>query len=209
MLVASKKNILRAVKILVSLAVVGAGVLVGMNLEITNFSKGYLYAGPGSFPEVQAVMILGARVSSSGILSDMYRDRADTAIEIYRSGKAEKILVSGDHGRVEYDEVNAAKNYLLSKGIPAKDIFLDHAGFDTYDSLYRARDVFQVKSLIISTQDFHLPRAVYIARKLGIEAWGASADKHVYGGEQFYESREVLSRAKACMEVLLRAKPKF
>ncbi|MFA5747088.1 MAG: ElyC/SanA/YdcF family protein [Candidatus Paceibacterota bacterium] len=205
----SKKNIFRAVKISVCLAVVGAGFLVAMNFEIINFSKGYSYPGPGSSPEVQAVMILGARVSSSGILSDMYRDRADTAIEVYRSGKAEKILVSGDHGRIEYDEVNAAKNYLLSKGIPAEDIFLDHAGFDTYDSLYRARDIFQVKSLIISTQDFHLPRAVYIARKLGIEAWGASADRHVYGREQFYESREFLSRAKAWLEVLLRAKPKF
>jgi SanA protein len=139
----------------------------------------------------------------------MYQDRADVAVEVYKAGKAEKILISGDHGRNEYDEVNAARKYLLAKGVPAEDIFLDHAGFDTYDSLYRARDIFQIKTLIISTQNFHLPRAVYIARKMGIGAWGVSADKHLYGNEQYYEMREALARAKAWLDVLFQAEPKF
>jgi len=208
-----KEKILFGVKTFFILAVTGAAVFVAMNFEIVNFSKKYLYADVGSLPGEQdclangqallrscesfggqkAVMILGAKVRGDGSLSDMYKDRADVAIDVYKQGEAGKILVSGDHGRIEYDEVNAAKNYLLANGIPAEDIFLDHAGFDTYDSLYRARDVFQIKTLIISTQNFHLPRAVYIARKLGIEAWGVSADRHFYGNEQFYETREALA----------------
>jgi vancomycin permeability regulator SanA len=198
-----------AIKILLVLAVIGVGIFATMNFEVVDFSKKYLYTDSGSLPKAQAVMILGAKVFSDGSLSEMYRDRADAAIEVYRSGKAGKILVSGDHSLVKYDEVNAAKNYLLSKGIPVGDIFLDHAGLDTYDSAYRARDIFQIKTLIISTQDFHLPRAVYIARKLGIEAWGISADKHTYGNEQFYEMREALARAKAWLDVSTQAKPKF
>ena len=191
------------------LAAAGMAVFIAADFEIINFSKKYLYVNSDSFSEAQAIMILGAKVRGDGSLSDIYKDRADTAIDVYRSGQAEKILISGDHGHIEYDEVNAAKNYLLKNGIPAEDIFLDHAGFDTYDSLYRARDIFQIKTLIISTQDFHLPRAVYIARKLGIDAWGASADKHLYSNEQYYEARETIARAKAWLDVFSRAKPKF
>jgi vancomycin permeability regulator SanA len=204
-----REKILFGLKIFFILAATGTAVFIAMNFEIVNYSGEYLSDLSGSFPDVQVVMILGAKVRSDGSLSDMYKDRADTAIEVYKEGKAGKILVSGDHGRIEYDEVNAAKDYLLANGIPAEDIFLDHAGFDTYDSLYRARDIFQIKTLIISTQNFHLPRAVYIARKLGIEAWGVSADKHYYGNEQFYEMREALARAKAWLDVFSRAKPRF
>lgn len=204
-----KEKILFWVKTFFILAATGTAVFIAMNFEVVNFSKKYLHADFDSASPVQAVMILGAKVRDDGSLSDMYKDRVDTAIEVYRSDKAGKILVSGDHGRIEYDEVNAAKKYLLEKGIPAEDIFLDHAGFDTYDSVYRARDIFQIKTLIISTQNFHLPRAIYIARKLGVEAWGVSADKHTYGNEQFYETREALARVKAWLDVFSQAKPKF
>jgi len=204
-----KKKIFKAAFFAFFLAAAGLSFFVAMNLEIVKFSKEYLYSDCNLIPKSQAVIILGAKVQKGGSLSDMYKDRADAAIEIYRKGKAEKIIVSGDHGGKEYDEVNAAKKYLLEQNIPAKDIFLDHAGFDTYDSLYRARDIFQVEQLIISTQDFHLSRAVYIARKLGIEAFGIRTDRHIYGGENFYQAREALARIKAHVEVFCQAKPKF
>ncbi len=157
----------------------------------------------------QAALVLGARVYANGNMSPIFRDRVDTAIAEYKAGRADKILVSGDHGRPEYDEVNAAKNYLLEQGIPPEDIFLDHAGFDTYDSLIRARDVFGVKTLSIVTQDFHLPRALYIADALGLDACGVSADKQEYAGEQRRELRESLARIKAWFNVLVSSKPKY
>ncbi|MCK4799462.1 YdcF family protein, partial [Candidatus Parcubacteria bacterium] len=108
-----------------------------------------------------------------------------------------------------YDEVNTAKDYLLDKGVKSEDIFLDHAGFDTYDSLYRAREIFEVSSVIVVTQNFHLPRAVYIGRKLDLEIYGFSADKHLYANVDYNESREIFSKVKAFFDVSFHAKPKF
>jgi len=113
--------------------------------------------------------VLGAQVYSDGTPSPVLRDRLDYALVLYNSGKANKILVSGDHGTKGYDEVNVMKAYLMEKGVPREDIFMDHAGFDTYDSMHRAKSVFCVESLLISTQDFHIKRAIYIGRRLGID----------------------------------------
>ena len=109
----------------------------------------------------QCVLVPGSRVFSDERLSAVLQDRVDYAIEIYKAGKAERLLFSGDHGKTEYDEVNAMLNYAVSKGVPQEDIFLDHAGFSTYESLYRARDVFCVSDVIIVTQKFHIYRAVF------------------------------------------------
>lgn len=160
-------------------------------------------------PETKVVLILGAKVYSQGSMSGMLQDRVETAIDLYQSNQVEKILVSGDHGQDNYDEVNAVKKYLLEKGVSRSDIFLDHAGFDTYDSLYRAKEIFQVRSLIISTQNFHLPRAVYIGRELGVETYGISADRHLYTNVNYNEFREIFSKVKAFLDVNLNAKPKF
>ncbi len=157
----------------------------------------------------KAALVLGAKVWNNGSLSDIFKDRVKTAIELYNIGKVDKILVSGDHGRVDYDEVNAAKEYLLENNIKPEDIFLDHAGFDTYDSLYRARKIFQADSLIVVTQDFHLPRALYIADKLEIDTCGVSADLQRYYGEDARNRREVLAKVKAWLNVVFNSKPKY
>lgn len=156
-----------------------------------------------------AILVLGAAVYPGGRVSPMLGDRLDTAYGLYRDGKAPKILVSGDHGQDNYDEVNTMRQYLEAKGAPAADIFMDHAGFDTYDSIYRARDVFAVRSVLIVTQGFHLPRALYIARSLGLKAQGVVAEGPVYVDTQAYELREVAARVKAFAEVMLRRKPAF
>jgi len=148
-------------------------------------------------PQADAILILGARVFSNGNISLMLKDRLMVGLELYGLGKAEKILVSGDHGRKDYDEVNTMKDFLQEKGVPAADVFMDHAGFSTYESLYRARDIFQAKKLIIVTQKYHLMRALFIARELGLEAYGVAADKHIYHGVMFKnELREIAARNK-------------
>jgi len=136
------------------------------------------------------------------------RDRLDLGYELYALGKAKKILVSGDHGRKNYDEVNAMKDYLMEKGVPREDIFMDHAGFNTYDSMYRAKEIFGVERLLICTQDFHIARAVYTARRLKIDAYGFSCED---GGinTKLNKMRESLARIKAVFDTTVKRKPKY
>lgn len=156
-----------------------------------------------------AVLVLGAAVYDGNLISTVFADRLDTAINLYQAGLVRKIIVSGDHGRNGYDEVNAAKNYLLEKKIPAQDIFLDHAGFDTYDSIYRAKQIFKADTFLVVTQDFHLPRALYIAKRLDLDVWGCRADKRFYDNASYMEKREGLAKIKAWLDVNLGAKPRF
>ena len=140
----------------------------------------------------------------------MLKDRVKTAVELYNSGKVSKLLMTGDNGRDDYDEVNYMRKYAESLGVPTEDIFMDHAGFNTYDSMYRARDVFNVESALIVTQEFHLSRALYIARSMGLDVKGVVADKHVYRGLVYNEAREILARNKAFLNVsVIKPKPKF
>ncbi len=180
-----------------------------IQLYITKTAEGYILEAKDA-PSCDAVMILGAFVMEDGTPSLVLQDRLEYGLRLYNQKKAKKVLVSGDHGTRGYDEVNAMKTYLMQKGVPREDIFLDHAGFDTYDSMYRAKAVFGVESLLISTQNFHMGRALYIARKLGIEAYGyPSRDKKIYNMSYLY-FRESLARVKAFLEVeLWRRKPKY
>lgn len=166
---------------------------------------------PEETPTADAILVLGAYVFPDGTMSPMLADRIDVGYELYQLGKAPKILVSGDHGRQDYDEVNTMKAYLKDQGIPSQNIFMDHAGFSTYESIYRARDIFKVKKVIIVTQQYHLLRAVFIARELGIEAYGVSADLHNYGSVMFnYEIREILARNKDfCLSKFIQPEPTF
>jgi len=186
---------------------VAVAVLV-INFSVQKGSENLIYDAD-NVPQKEVALVLGARVYEDGRMSDMFQDRVDVAIGLYNSGKVEKILVSGDHGQENYDEVNAAKNYILQQGIPGEDVFLDHAGFDTYDSMYRARDIFQVGSMIVVTQEYHLPRALYIAEKLGVDVVGVRADLHTYGGESYRNFREEFAVVKAWLDIVLKSKPIF
>lgn len=165
------------------------------------------FAGEKSF---DAVIVLGARVYSNGTVSPILADRLDAGIEAYESGFADKLLLSGDHGRKEYDEVNGMKAYVAERNLPQEDIFLDHAGFNTYDSIFRAKRIFKAKSILISTQAYHLKRAVYIARRIGLEAWGIPADRRDYPKMAYYELREKAARIKDFIKVnLLKSEPRY
>ena len=163
----------------------------------------------GSFAGAHTAIVPGAYVDPDGRLCDMLADRVSTAVELYKEGKVKKLLLTGDHGKSSYDEVNSMRKYAEARGVPNSDIFMDHAGFSTYDSMYRARDVFQVDSAVIVTQDFHLPRAVYTARRLGLQATGISADRDDYPGVEINHLREVPARVKAFLQLAAGSKPRF
>ena len=145
--------------------------------------------------KADCILILGAGVKD-GKPKPMLRDRLLTGIELYKSGAAKKIIMSGDHGRADYDEVNVMRAFALEQGVRAEDIFLDHAGFSTYDSVYRAKNIFGAENIIIVSQKYHLYRALYIAEGLGVKAAGVSADLNTYGGQLKRDIREIIARDK-------------
>lgn len=177
------------------------------NIAVYAATKSYIYDDVAEAPNAEVALIPGAAIFPDGSLSSIFLDRADTAIELYRAGKVSKILVSGDNSTEGHNEVNPVRLYLISKGVPDENIFLDHAGFDTYSSMYRARDIFGVTSLLISTQSFHLPRAVFIAHRLGLDARGVNADV----GHMLFRNyiREVLAVEKAILDLLWHREPKY
>lgn len=158
---------------------------------------------------VDCILVLGCGVRPDGSPSLMLQDRLDMGLRLYEMGAAPKLLLSGDHGRKEYDEVNGMKNYVLQTDVPSQDVFLDHAGFSTYESMYRARDVFCADRVIVVSQRYHLYRAVYDARALGLEAWGVAAEDIAYLGQSAREGRELLARCKDVLWCLLQPEPTF
>ncbi|MFW6108663.1 MAG: SanA/YdcF family protein [bacterium] len=161
-------------------------------------------------PSCQVAIVLGAGLRPDGTPSATLEDRLEAGLDLYRAGRVRKLLLSGDHGQRSYDEVNAMRRYVLDAGVPEQDVFLDHAGFRTFDTLYRARDVFQIERCIVVTQRFHLPRSVYTARTLGLEAWGHAADRRRYAHARRNAAREVLARTRAWLDLhVRRARPRF
>ena len=143
--------------------------------------------------DVDCIIILGASVKNGDTPSPMLRDRLDEGIALYKAGCAPKILMSGDHGSEYYNEVSVMKNYAIKQGVPSEDIFLDHAGFSTYESMYRARAIFGAEKVVIVTQKYHLTRAVYNAKNLGMDAYGVAAAPINYGGQTIRNIREYLA----------------
>jgi len=168
-----------------------------------------IYSEIDALPSADAVLVPGAAVYRDGRMSAVFHDRAQVALEVYRKGIAKKILISGDHSRGDYDEVNIAKKFFLENGIPGDDLFVDYAGFDTYDSIYRAKHIFQVESIIVATQEFHLPRTLYLAREIGIEASGIKADLRTYNLGFYNALRENAARVKAFGDVVFSARPRY
>ena len=171
------------------------------DLVMTRSARSHIVAGPQDAPAAKVAIVLGARVYTDGTPSPMLADRLAIGVELYKLGKVDKLLLSGDHGTTTYDELNVMLRYCLDRGVPDEDVFTDHAGFDTYDTMYRARDVFKVTDALVVTQGFHLPRAVYIARTLGLDATGVVADIQSYTGEWRFSLREWPARVKAFFQL--------
>ena len=162
-----------------------------------------------NFEDADCILVLGAGVMEDGQPSNMLEDRLKTAIELYHNGLATKILMSGDHGRKEYDEVGCMKTYALNCGVNEDDIFLDHAGFSTYESIYRAKEIFGAEKIIIVTQEYHLYRALYVADSFDIEAIGVSADLRTYIGQSLRETREIAARVKDFIYAIFKPEPTY
>jgi SanA protein len=180
------------------------------NLVVWRGGSGPVTSDPAQVPHAQAALVLGAQVKPDGQPSAMLADRVRAAEDLYRAGRVDKLLLSGDHSRVDYDEVGTMRRMMLADGIPADAIFTDHAGFDTWDSAQRAKRVFDVSSAVVVTQRFHMARALYDARHAGLEVTGFAADRRDYGRVmRRLEVREAFARIKAVGDVLTGAGPHF
>jgi len=197
--------------VIVAVACATLGVLgvVAVNGWILVTARPVMHATPESVPQAQVAIVFGALVYRDGTLSWVTRDRVDAGVALYKTGRVQKLLISGDHGRAGYDEVNAMRNHALAAGVPAEDIFMDHAGFSTYDTVARARRVFQVQSAVLVTQRFHLPRALWLARRCGLEASGYEADQRRYRTRHRMALREMAARTKDFAKGLIRPDPTF
>lgn len=185
---------------------------LSVNAYMVNTTKDKILTAEESaeLDDVDCILVLGAGVQGT-TLSHMLEDRVLTGIKLYELGSAPKLLMSGDHGQDDYDEVNAMKDYAKNKGVPSEDIFMDHAGFSTYESIYRARDIFQAKKIIIISQKYHLHRAIYVAEYLGLEAYGVDSQLRPYAVDtNIYNTiREFLARNKEFIYVRLNPTPTY
>lgn len=155
------------------------------------------------------IMVLGCGLRADNTPTLMLADRLDRGIELYQAGIAPKLLMSGDHGRIHYDEVNQMKQYAIDRGVPSADIFMDHAGFSTYESMYRAKEIFQVSKMVVVTQQYHLYRAVYNGGRMGIDTYGVASRNTRFGGQRTRDFREFLARNKDLLIGIYRPKPTF
>lgn len=183
-----------------------------MNIYVVSFSSQYIITTEQlATQNVDCVMVLGAGVWGDSP-SHMLEERLNRGIEVYNSPATNRLLMSGDHGRTEYDEVNVMKSFAIESGAVSHEVFMDHAGFSTYESMYRARDVFDVESLIIVTQKYHLYRAIYDARKLGLEAYGVAADgqyNYALDMRLYNNFRESLARCKDIIWCIVQPEPTY
>lgn len=207
----NKKVFKTAVVVFLSALLLGSALLLVCNVAVKQVGGRNMITveQAGELEDVDCIIVLGCRVFGSGAPSNMLAARLDTGILLYDCGVAPKLLMSGDHGQREYDEVNAMKKYAVANDVESSDVFMDHAGFSTYESIFRAKEIFGIDKAVIVTQEYHLYRALYIAEKLGIEAYGVATAPEEYGGEFYRSCREVLARTKDCFSCIFLPEPTY
>ena len=194
--------------ILVILLLIGIVLVFGINYYVKASTKNKILSNINELPQVDCILILGAGIDGDRP-SLMLEDRLKAGITLYDNNVSKKIVMSGDHGRKEHDEVNIMKNYAMELDIPSSDIFMDHAGFSTYDSLYRLKNIFGAKSVVIVSQKYHLYRSLYIAKSLGLDAYGYAAEDIKYYGDSYRELREILARDKDFFKSIIKPKSTY
>ena len=195
-----------AVVLILLFALLFAITLLSLNAAIKSVTKDKILEPhtAAQLGDIDCILVLGCHIRSQYLA-----DRLTTAFGLYDMGASPKLLMTGDHGREVYDEVNYMLDKAEEHGIERKDVFTDHAGFSTYESIYRAKEIFGAKRIIIVTQEYHLYRALYLAEKLGIEAYGVSASLHGYGSQDYQNMRESLARMKDFFYALIKPEPTF
>ena len=183
----------------------------GINGWVVHQGGKYIYdpMDATKLEDLDCILVLGCGVREDGTPSAMLEDRLRRGVELYNAGIAPKLIMSGDHGRTNYDEVNTMKQYAIDAGVPSEDIFMDHAGFSTYESMRRAKDIFCAEKILIVTQEYHLYRAIYAARALGLEAYGVACDYRTYSGQLYRDIREILARDKDFFTAIFKPEPTY
>lgn len=206
-----KKMLVRLLFWAIFLCVILTLVIVGINLYIVLKEKSKVMSvDEASDFKADCILVLGAGIRADGSPTWMLEDRIKIGDELYKNECAPKLIMSGDHGRENHDEVNSMKRYAINEGVPSEDIFMDHAGFETYDSLYRAKEIFGARKVIIVTQEYHLYRALYIADMLGLDARGVTSDLRFYSNKMAYwKFREYLARVKSFVKCISKPEPKY
>lgn len=197
---------------LLALCLLLAAAVFGADAYIKTFSRSKILSEEETVLSAEGadcILVLGCAVYSDGTPCPMLYDRLMQGIALYKAGAAPKLLMSGDHGAADYDEVNVMKQFAVDQGVPSEDIFMDHAGFSTYESVYRAKEIFDVDKMIIVTQEYHLYRAIYDAEMLGMEAIGTASDPRPYAGQTYRDLREILARDKDFLYCVFKPEPKF
>ncbi len=196
-------------RLVLAVVLVVALLLFGINTYVCIVASGNMISveQANSDKKVDAILVLGCGVHST-TPSLMLKERLDTAISLYNSGVAKKLLMSGDHGGEFYNEVGVMKVYAMEQGVPSEDIFMDHAGFSTYESLYRAKSVFGCDDLVVVTQKYHLYRTVYLGKSLKLNIKGVSAVGVRSPGQLYRDAREVLARNKDFVTAITKPLPK-
>ena len=208
----TKKKLLRRIlAICLCLCILGISTLLVINAGVKASTDDQIITPDEAavLEDVDCILVLGCLVWDNGQPSHMLEDRLRMGVELYGLGAAPKLLMSGDHGRVEYDEVATMKQYAVDAGISSEHVFMDHAGFSTYESIYRAKEIFQARKILIVTQEYHLYRALHIANRLGLEAYGVSSDYRTYVGQSMRDFREILARVKDFGTGIFKPKPTY
>lgn len=206
-----EKNMLKILIIIILILCALIGIMMlSINFYVVNKTKSKIVTEKQAkeLENVDCILVLGAGIWGDKP-SPMLEDRLLQGITLYNNQTSSKIIMSGDHGKEEYDEVNVMKDFAIEKGVKSEDIFMDHAGFSTYDSVYRAKEIFKAQKIIIVTQKYHLHRALYVAEKLGIEAYGVASDPREYRGQVVRELREVLARNKDFFKCIIKPEPTY
>ena len=195
-------------KIALYLAIIGLISIVAINYYVKSSTKTKIYYSIKKFPKNDVGIIFGAGINGNQP-SKYLKDRLDAGIMLWKAKRINKILLSGDNGRDEYDELTVMKNYCYNHGVDTTKIFIDYAGFDTYSTMYRAKHIFKIKRATLISQKYHLNRAIYIGQKLGIKCVGYSANKGEYLGYKYVCFREYGSIFKSFFDVLRNREPRF
>ena len=205
-----KRKVKRILIFLISAAILLAAAVFVPNFIVVKKTKNNIITAEAAKKlfDIDCAVVLGAGVRD-GKPTPMLKDRLLTGVELYKSGAAKKLIMSGDHGSDEYDEVNIMKSFAVERGVPDEDIFMDHAGFSTYETIYRAREIFEADNVIIVSQKYHLYRALYIADSLDVKAVGVSADLRTYKGQTKRVLREILARDKDFFKCIVKPKPAY
>ena len=182
--------------------------IIAVNIYVKSSTKKHISYSLKRFPKNDVGIIFGAGINGDQP-SKYLKDRLDAGILLYKAKRINKILLSGDNGREEYDELTVMKNYCFRNGVDTTKIFIDYAGFDTYSTMYRAKHIFKIKKATLISQEYHLNRAIYIGQKLGIKSVGYSANKGEYRGYKYVTFREYLSIFKSFFDVLRNREPRF